>query len=145
MKTTFIALLCALSGFGHATAQTKTDTVKVQIKIKELRQKELTLKKQIETEDRKRNQRIEGVTEASMSIINIRQDSICLDLRSQLVDVQLQLNEIERSLKPVQTLTPEQAAANLHQGLSTISGESDSAPNKPTKPSKKQNKPSKKL
>lgn len=136
-KTTFIALLCALSGFGQATAQTKADTLKVQIKIKELKQKELTLKKEIETEDRKRNQTIEGVTEASMSIINIRQDSICLDLRSQLVDVQLQLKEIERYLKPVQTLTPGQAAANLHQGLSTLSGESNGNPNKPSKPSKK--------
>ena len=72
-----------------------------------------------------------------MSIINIRQDSICLDLRSQLVDVQLQLKEIERYLKPVQTLTPGQAAANLHQGLSTLSGESNGNPNKPSKPSKK--------
>ena len=130
-------LFCSVIGLANVSAQTKADTVKVQIKIKELKQIEATLKKHIETEDKKRNQNIEGVSEISMNEMNQRQDSICLDLRSQLVDVQLQVKELELSIKPDATLAPEQAASNLHQGLSTISAAANNASGKPTKPSKK--------
>ena len=129
-------LFCSVIGLANASAQTKADTVKVQIKIKELKQTEATLKKRIETEDKKRNRNIEGVSETSMDEMNLRQDSVCLDLRSQLVDVQLQVKELELSIKPVTTLTTEQAAANLHQGLATIPAATNNNPGKPTKPSK---------
>ena len=91
MKKILFILFCSVIGLANASAQTKADTVKVQIKIKELRQVEATLKKRIETEDKKRNRNIEGVSETSMDEMNQRQDSVCLDLRSQLVDVQLQV------------------------------------------------------
>lgn len=137
MKKILFILFCSIIGISNAPAQTKADTVKVQVKIKELKQTEVTLKKRIKIEDKKRNQNIEGVSEISMNDINERQDSICLDLRSQLVDVQLQVKELELSIKPVKTLTTEQAAANLHQGLATIPAATNSNPGKPTKPSKK--------
>lgn len=137
MKKILFILFCSIIGLSNASAQTKADTVKVQVKIKELKQTEVTLKKRIEIEDKKRNQNIEGVSEISMNDINERQDSICLDLRSQLVDVQLQVKELELSIKPVTTLTTEQAAANLHQGLATIPAATNNNPGNPTKPSKK--------
>lgn len=137
MKKILFILFCSVIGLANASAQTKTDTVKVQIKIKELKQTEATLKKRIGTEDKKRNRNIEGVSETSMDVINQRQDSVCLELRSQLVDVQLQVKELELSIKPVTTLTTEQAAANLHQGLATIPAATNSNSGKPTKPSKK--------
>ena len=137
MKKILFILFCSFIGLGNASAQTKADTVKVQVKIKELKQTEVTLKKRIEIEDKKRNQNIEGVSEISMNDINERQDSICLDLRSQLVDVQLQVKELELSIKPVTTLTTEQAAANLHQGLATKPAATNNNPGKPAKPSKK--------
>lgn len=137
MKKILFILFCSIIGLSNASAQTKADTVKVQVKIKELKQTEVTLKKRIEIEDKKRNQNIEGVSEIRMNDINERQDSICLDLRSQLVDVQLQVKELELSIKPVTTLTTEQAAANLHQGLATIPAATHNNPGKPTKPSKK--------
>ena len=137
MKKILFILFCSVIGLANASAHTQADTVKVQIKIKELKQTEATLKKRIETEDKKRNRNIEGVSETSMNDINERQDSICLDLRSQLVDVQLQVKELELSIKPVTTLTTEQAAANLHQGLATIPAATNNNPGKPTKPSKK--------
>lgn len=136
-KSVILALLCTVMGLGQTYAQTKVDTIKVQVKIKELKQTELTLKKRLETEDKKRNQTIEGVSEIRMNEINERQDSICLDLRSQLVNVQLQIKEQELSIKPVPTLTSEQVAANLHQGLNTIPTTTGSNPGKPTKTSKK--------
>lgn len=135
-KSVILALLCTVVGLGQTYAQTKADTIKVQIKIKELKQTELALKKSIEAEDKKRNRTIEGVSEVSMNEMNERQDSICLDLRSQLVDIQLQIKEQELLIKPVPTLTPAQAAANLQQGLSTIPATTSSNPGKPTKTSK---------
>lgn len=136
MKKILFILFCSVIGLANASAQTNADTVIVQIKIKELKQTEATLKKRIETEDKKRNRNIEGVSETSMDEMNQRQDSVCLDLRSQLVDVQLQVKELELSIKPVTTLTTEQAAANLHQGLATIPAATNNNPGKPTKPSK---------
>ena len=137
MKKILFILFCSVIGLANASAQTKADTVKVQIKIKELKQAEATLKKRIETEDKKRNRNIEGVSETSMDEMNQRQDSICLELRSQLVDVQLQVKELELSIKPDATLSPEQAASNLHQGLATIPAAANSTSGKPAKPSKK--------
>ena len=137
MKKILFILFCSVIGLANVSAQTKADTVKVQIKIKELKQAEATLKKRIETEDKKRNRNIEGVSETSMDEMNLRQDSVCLDLRSQLVDVQLQVKELELSIKPDATLSPEQAASNLHQGLATIPAAANSTSGKPAKPSKK--------
>ena len=137
MKNILFILFCSVIGLANVSAQTKADTVKVQIKIKELKQAEATLKKRIETEDKKRNRNIEGVSETSMDEMNQRQDSICLELRSQLVDVQLQVKELELSIKPDATLAPEQAASNLHQGLATIPAAANSTSGKPAKPSKK--------
>lgn len=139
-RTIIIALLCSIVGVGTLFAQTKADTLKVQVKIKELKQTELTLKKKIEVEDKKRNQTISGVSEVSMDEINERQDSICLDLRSQLVDVQLQVRELELSLKPTVTITSEQAAANLQQGLNAIATPANNGPGKPTKRPQKRTK-----
>ena len=137
MKKILFILFCSVIGLANVSAQTKADTVKVQIKIKELKQAEATLKKRIETEDKKRNRNIEGVSETSMDEMNQRQDSVCLDLRSKLVDVQLQVKELELSIKPDATLAPEQAASNLHQGLATIPAAANSTSGKPAKPSKK--------
>ena len=137
MKKILFILFCSVIGLANASAQTKADTVKVQIKIKELKQTEATLKKRIGTEDKKRNRNIEGVSETSMDVINQRQDSVCLELRSQLVDVQLQVKELELSIKPDATLAPEQAASNLHQGFATIPAAANSTSGKPAKPSKK--------
>lgn len=136
MKKILFILICTIIGLSNVSAQTKADTIKVQIKIKELKQTEISLKKRIEIEDKKRNQNIEGVSEISMSTINERQDSICLELRSQLVETQLYIKELTLSIKPVTVLTTEQVADNLHQGLATISAAGNN-PGKPTKKNKK--------
>lgn len=73
----------------------KGDSTMLALKIKDLNVRKASLQKQIETEDKKRNRVIEGVDPESMELINDRQDSICLALRSQLTDVQLELNELE--------------------------------------------------
>ena len=52
------------------------------------------LKKQIAIEDGKRNQVMNGVNFEIQEAMNDKQDSICLDLRSQLVAVELELKEL---------------------------------------------------
>lgn len=63
-------------------------------KSKELNAKKEILVKLIETEDAKRNQSISGVTPETQEMLNDRQDSICLALRSQLLSIKLELEEI---------------------------------------------------
>lgn len=138
-KSVITVFVCLVAFAGPSFGQTTTDTIKVKLKIKELRTVEANLKKQIEAEDKKRGMTISGVSEESMSELNERQDSLCLALRSNLVNTRLEINELEASITPVVRITHEQAAENLHQGLSTLlSGTSSTAPVKPTKPQKKQ-------
>lgn len=71
-----------------------TDSIQNNLKVKELAIKQNYFKARIATEDKKRNQKINGVTPETEEMINDKQDSICLDLRSQLVAVELELKEL---------------------------------------------------
>lgn len=97
----FLAIISfALFASVTASAQDhtgKADSLATAIRIKVLKDKQLQLKKQIVAEDRKRNQQIEGVSFASLGQMNERQDSICIDLRSRLVSVELELKEVTSS------------------------------------------------
>lgn len=76
-------------------------------KYDSLKEQRNQLRRQIATEDKKRNQVIEGVSAQQLEQINDRQDSICLDLRSQLVSVELQISELsneERTEEVIQYL-----------------------------------------
>ena len=64
------------------------------VKIKDLTAKRDSLKKQITIEDAKRGKVINGVTPETLESLNEKQDSICLDLRSRLVSVELQIKEL---------------------------------------------------
>lgn len=94
----------------------KGDSTMLALKIKDLNVRKASLQKQIETEDKKRNRVIEGVDPESMELINDRQDSICLALRSQLTDVQLELNE----------LVPDKTVLQLIQQYNVLSEKSTS-------------------
>ena len=48
-------------------------------------------------QDSKRNAVYNGVSPETQERMNDRQDSLCLDLRSQLVDVQLEIKEVKRA------------------------------------------------
>lgn len=64
------------------------------VKLKELNLRRESLQKRIETEDAKRNRHIDGVSAQVQEAADDRQDSLCLALRSQLVDVELELREL---------------------------------------------------
>lgn len=87
-----MALICA-SAYAQNDSQNKDDAVQA-IKVKELNARKANLQKQIKIEDQKRNQTLNGVTAETQEILNEKQDSICLELRSQLVSVELELKEL---------------------------------------------------
>lgn len=78
------------------------------IKVKELTLRKEALEKQIASEDSKRNQTIVGVSLQTQELLNDRQDSVCLALRSQLVSLELELKEW-------QAIDPETESAIVEQ------------------------------
>lgn len=78
----------------EANAQTSLDSTAVAIRVKTLNTRKAELRKEIETEDKKRDKVVEGVSPEVNERINMEQDSVCLALRSELVSVELELNEI---------------------------------------------------
>ena len=96
MKSYRLLALCVMVVFcmtAYAQEDKHNNTVQA-IKIKELNLRKANLQKQIKIEDQKRNQTLSGVTAETQEMLNNKQDSICLELRSQLVSVELELKEL---------------------------------------------------
>lgn len=110
--TGLILAIIAVFDSINASAQEKTsaDSTATVIKLRALNQKKEGLTKRIATEDKKRNQTIDGVSPISMEQINLAQDSICLELRSELVSVDLEIKE----------LTPNATANNIIQQFNNL-------------------------
>lgn len=93
-----ITLLAFILSFGNGidaqTRQQPTNSTITSVRLHNLRAKSNKLQNEIRVQDAKRNQQVAGVSPESMEIINERQDSICLALRSELVDVMLEMKEI---------------------------------------------------
>ncbi len=87
-----MAVIC-VSAYAQNDSQNKDDAVQA-IKVKGLNARKANLQRQIKIEDQKRNQTLNGVTAETQEILNEKQDSICLELRSQLVSVELELKEL---------------------------------------------------
>ena len=91
-----------------ASAQKKlssNDSVMNTIRVKVLTEKRAELKKQIAVEDAKRNKIIDGVTPEVQEAMNDEQDSICLELRSRLVTVELELKELLPDKTPASVIS----------------------------------------
>lgn len=80
-----------------STPTAVNDTIAMNLKLKTLFNKETVLKNKIKEEDSKRNAVYNEVSPETQEMLNDRQDSICLDLRSQLVDVQMEILELKRT------------------------------------------------
>lgn len=98
MKTRYLvlaAMMILLSMPAFAQEENSTnDSIARFVKIKELKIKKDNLIKQIKMEDAKRDMSIDSVTFESQERLNDIQDSICLDLRSQLVSIELEIKEL---------------------------------------------------
>lgn len=95
-----------LGGSATACAQEKaqTDSTVTAIRLDQLKKRQVDLKKRIETEDKKRNRFIDGASVASLERMNLAQDSICLELRSELVRVRLEIGELAPNAVPARLL-----------------------------------------
>ena len=71
------------------------DTLTNDMRIEELKTQKNILMDQIKIEDAKRNMFADSLSFEQMEMINNRQDSICLDLRSKLTYINLELRELE--------------------------------------------------
>lgn len=74
--------------------QASNDSVAIAIKLKGLQTKREKLQNEIKVQDAKRSRQIIGVSPETLEEMNDRQDSICLALRSELVDVALEIKEL---------------------------------------------------
>ncbi len=78
------------------SAQTtaNNDSVATAIRLNTLQNKRKSLQKEIKIHDSERNKQISGVSAETLEEINNKQDSLCLALRSELVDVILEIKEL---------------------------------------------------
>lgn len=116
----FLAVVVCATLTAPALAQNVVnDSIVNAIKIKELTIRKESLQKQIKIEDAKRNQIVNGITPETQEMLNDKQDSICLDLRSQLVSVELELKE----------LVPNRTIATIVNRLNNLQQDSQSGRN----------------
>lgn len=78
----------------YKTSPALSDSVANEVKLKALNTKKGELENKIKVEDAKRNRQVAGVTPETIEAMNDRQDSICLALRSQLVEVNREIREL---------------------------------------------------
>lgn len=94
------------------------DSVANALRVRNLKTQIDALNQKITAEDAKRNKVILGVSPSQLEAMNDRQDSVCLELRSQLTDKELELKE----------LTARQTAETISQQVSNLRQEVLNAP-----------------
>lgn len=97
------------------------DSIATAMKLKSLQSRKDKLEKEIKVEDGKRNSQITGVSPETLETMNNRQDSICLALRSELVDVILEIKELS---------SPEVATIQLLQQYNNLVNKKEKNPAK---------------
>jgi hypothetical protein len=79
------------------TSSVRLDSAAMTIKLHALEERKAELMRKVAAEDARRNAQISGASTHSLEAMNNRQDSLCLALRSQLVDVNLEIGELRPS------------------------------------------------
>lgn len=104
-----LGVLAILAGFlsidiSAQTNASRNDSIATAVKLNSLQSKKEKLEKEIKVEDGKRNSQIAGVSPETLEAMNNRQDSTCLALRSELVDVILEIKELSPDVTTPQLL-----------------------------------------
>lgn len=115
----------------------KNDSIATALRLNSLQSKKESLQKEIKVQGTKRNKQISGVSAETLEEMNNKQDSICLALRSELVDVILEIKEISPSVASPQLINQFNKLINRPDSVVT-------APAQPIKPSKTKPKKTKK-
>jgi hypothetical protein len=76
-------------------SQSAMDSIAVSLRVKTLEGCKADLTQKIAEAEAQRNTQVAGASAATLEALNDRQDSLCLALRSQLVDVELELGELK--------------------------------------------------
>lgn len=102
-------VLAILAGFlsidiSAQTNASRNDSIATAVRLNSLQSKKEKLEKEIKVEDGKRNSQIAGVSPETLEAMNNRQDSTCLALRSELVDVILEIKELSPDVTTPQLL-----------------------------------------
>ena len=92
------------------------ESITASIKKKSLQLKRENLIKEIKAQDAKRNKQMSGVSAETNEAINDSQDSICLALRSQLVDVILEIKEVSSEVSSPFLLQQFNILVNQNEG-----------------------------
>ncbi|MBO6253799.1 MAG: hypothetical protein J6O49_09155 [Bacteroidaceae bacterium] len=146
MRNLVISFLMIIGPFclNEARAQSSTtanDSTVNAIKIRNLKAQKESLQKQIAIEDKKRNTVIAGVAVETMERMNEQQDSVCLELRSNLTSVELELKELGADNTTSQIAQQYNALRHNQQQdsiqVTTPNRPVPVRPGKPSKPSKK--------
>ena len=107
----------------------KNDPIATALRLNTLQNKKESLQKEIKAQDSKRNKQISGVSAETLEEMNNKQDSLCLALRSELVDMILEIKEISPSVASPQLINQFNNLVNRPDSVAT-------APTQPAKPSK---------
>ena len=99
-----VAMLVMPSQAAGREATTGTDSITTAIRLNTLNKQRQDLQDSIKVADAARNASIDGVSPERMEQINDQQDSLCLALRSRLVSVELEIEEITPDRVPSQLL-----------------------------------------
>lgn len=128
----FIGLSTAGTVDAQRTNSKPTEPTAVDSQIASLKARREAIQNEIKVQDSKRNAKIAGVSPESLEAINDAQDSICLALRSELVNLTLEIKELSRSRAKVQaTSKPDQKP--------TTPPKKPGKRNNPQKPTRKKN------
>lgn len=115
------------------TSPSKSDSITVALRLKNLREDKERIQNEIKKEDGKRNAQISGVSAETLEEINDKQDSICLSLRSQLVDTDLEIKELVPTVTSPQLINQYNNLVNRKED-STSSQDNTGNPQKPATP-----------
>lgn len=89
-----IFILASSANISARSSEAPKDSATNATKLKVLRKEKEKISAQIKVEDGKRNKQVPGVSYETIERMNDRQDSICLALRSRLVDVNLEIKNL---------------------------------------------------
>lgn len=98
------AMSLSMSPGIHSKTVERNDSIATAIRLNSLQNKRESLQREIKAQDTKRDKQIAGVSAATLEEMNDRQDSICLALRSELVDVILEIKELSPTVDSPQLI-----------------------------------------
>lgn len=136
LSIAIVAMSLSMAQEISAQTPTKNDSIATAIRLHSLKERRESLQKEIKIQDAKRNKQISGVSAETMEEMNNKQDSLCLTLRSELVDVVIEIKELSPNVASPQLINQYNNLVNRPDSV-TPAQTQPAEPAKPAKPAKK--------